>query len=193
MRIFLAGVGCVGKTTIGAKLAQLLGYRFVDLDIEIEHFFGTSIERLRNRHLTSHSFRLAASQALRHVLSREDNCNCVIALPPSGLMGGYWKVVDSTPGAIIVVLKDTPENILNRITFYDVDSNQIQRSLMDQEKARYLRQIRDDISYFSRSYKRAHASVDIANCSPNEASCKVKDALMLIQSRDGTYAKRTSV
>src|ERR1700745_1906205 len=99
MRIFLAGIGCVGKTTVGAKLADLLEYRFFDLDVEIEHFFGTSIERLRNSYLTSHSFRVAASQALKHVLTREDSCNCVIALPPSGLMGAYWKVVKQTPDA----------------------------------------------------------------------------------------------
>jgi adenylylsulfate kinase-like enzyme len=32
MRIFLAGISCVGKTTIGARLAGLLKYRFFDLD-----------------------------------------------------------------------------------------------------------------------------------------------------------------
>jgi shikimate kinase len=36
MRIFLAGVGCLGKTAVGAKLADLLGYPFFDLDVEIE-------------------------------------------------------------------------------------------------------------------------------------------------------------
>ena len=121
MRIFLAGVSCVGKTTIGARLAGLLEYRFFDLDVETERFFETSIERLRNRHLTSHDFRLEASQALKDVLSREDSCNCVIALPPSGLLGGYWKVVNETRDATIVVLRDTAENILGRITFYDID------------------------------------------------------------------------
>ena len=126
MRIFLAGVSCVGKTTIGARLAGLLEYRFFDLDVETERFFGTSIERLRNRHLTSHDFRLVASQALKDVLSREDSCNCVIALPPSGLLGGYWKVVNETRDATIVVLRDTAENILGRITFYDINSARCQ-------------------------------------------------------------------
>lgn len=41
MRIFLAGVGCVGKTTIGALLASLIEYQFFDLDVETERFFGT--------------------------------------------------------------------------------------------------------------------------------------------------------
>ena len=68
MRIFLAGVSCVGKTTIGARLAGLLECRFFDLDVETERFFGTSIERLRNRYLTSHDFCVVASQALKDVL-----------------------------------------------------------------------------------------------------------------------------
>jgi len=60
MRIFLAGVSCVGKTAIGARLAGLLRFGFFDLDIETERFFGMSIERLRNRHLSSHGFHLAS-------------------------------------------------------------------------------------------------------------------------------------
>jgi len=182
MRIFLAGVSCVGKTTIGAQLAGLLEIRFFDLDVETEHFFGTSIERLRNRHLTSHDFRLAASRALKYVLSREDSCNCVIALPPSGLLGGYllggyWKVVNETRDATVVVLQDIAENILDRITFYDIDSRPVPMNLTDREKGLYLREIKRDIAYFSRSFRRADVSVDIAGCSPDEASRKVRDAL----------------
>jgi shikimate kinase len=155
MRIFLAGVSCVGKTTIGARLAGLLECRFFDLDVETERFFGTSIERLRNRYLTSHDFRLVASQALKDVLSRRDSCNCVIALPPSGLLGGYWKVVNETKHAIIVVLGDSAENILGRITFYDIDSRPVPTNLTDREKGLYLREIKRDISYFRCSFRRA--------------------------------------
>jgi shikimate kinase len=177
MRIFLAGVSCVGKTTMGARLAGLLDYRFFDLDLETERFFQTSIERLRSRHLTSDDFRRDASRALRHVLAREDSCNCVIALPPSGLLGDYWKVVSATPSATIVVLRDTPENILKRITFYDVNSHPVQKDLTDLEKRFYLREIKRDNTYYSRSFRRAQMSVDIAGCSPDEASRKIKDAL----------------
>jgi shikimate kinase len=177
MRIFLAGVSCVGKTTIGARLAGLLEYRFFDLDVETERFFETSIERLRNRHLTSHDFRLAASPALKHVLSREDSCNCVVALPPSGLLGGYWKIVNETRDATIAVLRDEPENILKRMTFYDIDSRPLQKNLTDRERGLYLREIKRDIAYFNRSFRRAHVSVDITGCSPDDASRKVRDAL----------------
>jgi hypothetical protein len=125
---------------------------------------------------------------LKHVLSREDSCNCVIALPPSGLMGGYWKVVNKTQNATIVVLRDMPENILKRITFYDIDSCPIQRNLTDREKGFYLREIKGDIAYFRRSLQRAHITVDIAGCGPDAASRKVKGALAPAPLREPSQA-----
>jgi shikimate kinase len=118
MRIFLTGVSCVGKTTIGAKLAALLDDAFVDLDAEIESYFGTSIERLRRQYLTVYSFRKEVSKALKHVLTRKDSRDCVIVLPPSGLMDSYWRVVKKAEGTIVVI-RDEPENIVARAIFYD--------------------------------------------------------------------------
>ena len=103
MRVFLTGVGCVGKTSIGAILASRLGCRFYDLDLEIERFFKTSIERLRNRFLTVESFRSEAARALMHILAHPESRNCVIALPPSGLMGRYLRVLKRAGGTIIVL------------------------------------------------------------------------------------------
>lgn len=164
MRVFVGGVSCVGKTTIGARLADLLTQQFYDLDAESQLFFGTSIERLRNSHLTLNGFRRDLAKALQHVLSRGESRNCVIALPPSGLMGPCWKVVQTTQDAFIVVLVDTPENILERITFYDIDSREVYRILSVDEKLGYLQAIRKDIRYFKRSWKKANLVVDIAGC-----------------------------
>jgi len=177
MRIFLAGVSCIGKTTVGARLAGCLECQFFDLDVEVERFFGTSIGRLRNRYPASHDFRRMAARALKHVLSRDDGRNCVIALPPSGLLGSYWKAIKDTRDTVVVVLRDTPENILGRITFYDIDSHPVQKNLTDREKRLYLRDIKRDIAYFSRSFTRAHVSVDITGCDPDEAVRKIEDAL----------------
>ena len=178
MRIFLTGVACVGKTTVGKKLGGLLGCQFFDLDREIERFFGTSVERLRKRYLTPYSFRIEASKALKEIVSRgEDGQNCVIALPPSGLMDAYWRVVKSAKAAIVVI-QDKPENILKRITFYDIDSRQIQKHLTEREKRLYLREIRGDMTYYGRTYKRATATVDIAGLGPDDAARKVRDALI---------------
>ena len=94
-------------------------------------------------------------------------------------MGAYWKVVSKAQDATIVVLKDTPENILKRITFYDIDSCPIKVNPTDREKSLYLREIRKDITYFSRSFQKAHLCVDITGSGPDEAARKVSDALTL--------------
>ena len=179
MRVFVTGVACVGKTTIGRKLAELLGLAFFDLDHEIEAFFGTSIERLQNKHLTTHSYREAAAKALVDVLRRPESENSVIALPPSGLMGGYWRAVKKSTG-IIIVLTDKPQNILERITIYDEDSKLIEKKVTPREKPLYLAEIREDIAYYGRTYKRAHSRVDIAGLSPDDAAERVREAVLAV-------------
>jgi shikimate kinase len=96
-------------------------------------------------------------------------------------MDNYWKVIRNTTESIIVALEDTPENILTRITFYDVDSQPIQRTLTDRERRLYLQEIKGDIAYFRRSYQRAHIRVDITGWSPEEASLRIKDILMRVR------------
>ncbi len=98
-------------------------------------------------------------------------------------MDNYWKVIRNTSESIIVVLEDAPENILARITFYDVDSQPIQRTLTDRERRFYLQEIKRDIAYFGRSYQRAHIKVDITGWSPEEASLRIKDILMPVRVR----------
>lgn len=176
MRVFLIGVSCVGKTTIGRRLSELLDLGFFDLDEEIESFFGTSIERLQSRFITMHSFREEAAKALARLLARPVSRECVIALPPSGLMGGYLRVLKKSPG-IRVVLRDLPERILERLMFYDVDSRPTEKSLTAAEKRIYLREIKKDITYFRNSYERADLQVDISGLDVLEAAQRVKLAL----------------
>jgi shikimate kinase len=147
---------------------------FFDLDIEIEKFFGESIERLQKRFLTICSFRLEASKALIHLLTQPESLHAVIALPPSGLLAGYLNTVKKANG-IVVAVDDTPESILERIVFYDIDSKPMTKSLSQNEKQWYLKDIKKDITYFGKSYKRAHLRVDIAGMDANEATLAIKD------------------
>jgi shikimate kinase len=172
-RIFLTGVGCVGKTTVGRELANLFDVAFFDLDYEIEKFFGTSIERLQDQFLTNHSYRDKASEALVYLLARSESQESVIALPPSGLMGGYLRAIKKSSG-ITVALLDKPENIVERITFYDRDSNPIKTDLTAEEKRQYLKEIKKDITYFKKTYERANLRVDIEGMVPEEAAARVR-------------------
>ena len=157
-------------------MAALLGTPFFDLDAEIESYFGTTIERLQNRFLTPYSYRKETLNALKHVLSRDNIKTCVIALPPSGLMDSYWRLLKNL-GATIVVLEDSPENILNRIVFYDLDSKVIDKRLLENEKRLYLKEIKGDISYFKRISRRANITVDIAGLGPEDSARKTCRAL----------------
>jgi shikimate kinase len=177
MKVFLTGVSCVGKTTSGAKLASLLGYPFFDLDHEIETLFGKPLERLQAECLSKQAFRKKACQALRHLLAQGQTENCVVALPPSGLMGEYPRVIKKA-GGIAVVLEDTPENILARITFYDADSRPIIKKLTDHEQRYYLRAIRLDIAYFNRTYRKADVTVNISGLGVMASATKMRDVLV---------------
>lgn len=172
-QVFLTGVSCVGKTTIGAQLATLMDRCFVNLDTEIEKFFATSIERLQQRFLTSYSYRKEASKALGHVLANLNSQPAIVDLPPSGLMDSYWRVVKTIP-AIIVVLEDEPGNILARVTFYDIDSRPVSKQLTVSEKRSYLQDIKEDMSYFRRSYRRANLHVNVAGLAPEAAALKIR-------------------
>jgi len=183
MRIFITGVSCVGKTTVGSILAFRLGYLFYDLDKEIERFSGTSIERLQDKCLTMHSYRNEAAKALVHILAQSNNQDCVIVLPPSGLMGAYLRVVKKTEGTT-VVLVDSPENILGRITFYDKDSRLIAKQLTQDEKHFYLRETKEDITYFRKSYERADMQVDISGLDAESAAKKLEQSLAVILGKE---------
>ena len=175
-RIFLAGIACVGKTAIGNELATLLGCRFYDLDTEVEAFYGTSIERLQKQHRFMDDFRKAAAKVLGHILLDPESHHCVVALPPRGLMGPYWSVVRKSQ-ATIVVIRDEPENILNRIIFFDIDSRPVTRLLSQDERRLYLREIKEDITYFNRSYKKATMSVDISGLNIEASAQRIQNEL----------------
>ncbi len=169
MRVFLTGVSCVGKTTVGRRLAELMGISFFDLDTEIEQFFGMSIERLQQKYWMPHDFRKEAAKALLSILDRPESQQAVIALPPSGLMGGYLAVIKKTPG-LKVALLDKPERILDRIVFYDVDSRPMDKHLTDEERPLYLKEIKKDITYFKKSYTRADLQVSIEGLDVEQAA-----------------------
>jgi shikimate kinase len=100
----------------------------------------------------------------------------VIALPPSGLKDAYSRTIKKVEG-VVVAITDTLENILKRITFYDIDSKLIQKELSDKEKAYHLKEIKKDITYFGKTYKRAHLMVDTAGLSIEDSVSRIQDAV----------------
>lgn len=161
MRILLTGIACVGKTTIGRSLASRLGYRFFDLDEEVEKFYKLSIERLQKRLRSMEEFRRKCAAVLAVLGTQRCTDDFVIALPPRGLMVPYLRVVRQLD-ALTIALKDKSENVLERVVFYDIDSKPIDTRLSAVEKRLCLRDIKADAAYFARSYKKADLTVDLA-------------------------------
>lgn len=175
MKVFLVGVGCVGKTTIGGILAQRLGYPFFDLDVEIERHFGQSIERLRERFGYEHTFWQETAPILSQLGRGHEDV--VVALVPSGLRDAYLRALKKLIPRVVVAIEDEPDNILARITFFDIDSKPMKTSLTKPEKRLYLKEIKKDITYFRRSYRRADLRVDIAELDAESSAEKIELAL----------------
>jgi shikimate kinase len=185
MRVLLTGVGCVGKTTVGRLVADRLGYPFFDLDEEIERHFGTSVMRLQSRFLTDYSYRKEVSVVLTRIAG--ENKDCVIALPPSGLRDAYLRVIGKME-CVTVAIEDTPENILSRIRFYDIDSRRIEKYLTGEEKKLYRKEIKKDVTYFRKSYQRADLHADITGLD-GEASAEKIERLLAQHCKEGGTAR----
>jgi shikimate kinase len=176
MKVFLAGVSCVGKTAIGMSLAGRLGCSFYDLDREIEKHFGESLGRLSSKTLTPYSFRKQfIAPVISKLMQSEREGSFVMALTPSSLMDNAYAALRGA--GVVVALRDSPEDILGRITFYDEESRPICKTLTDEERAHYLKDIRKDIQYFGRSFRKADLVVDIGGLDIEESGALLERRL----------------
>lgn len=89
MIIYIVGISCVGKTTIGKMLAEKINYSFFDLDEEIENYYQMPIERIQDECLTMNGYREKASVVLDTLFS--ETTYSVISGTPSGLKYSYLK------------------------------------------------------------------------------------------------------
>ncbi len=119
------------------------------------------ISRTKARFLSEYSFRAEASKVLKRIIEQNRDRDYVVAMPPSGVMDSYWRLLKKLDCTIIAI-RDNPANILDRITLFDDDSQPIHKVLTQKEKAYYLKDIKKDITYFGKSYQRAHYTMDIA-------------------------------
>lgn len=180
MRIFMSGVSCVGKTTVGPLLAEQLERSFFDMDREIERFHGMKIRPLRRKIPTMREYRVEAAKALVHLLAQKKSEEPVISMPPSGFMQAYWDVI-KTQTCAKITLFDAPENILKRLIFFDEESNPKEKTLNKEQAARYLKSIYTDMEYFQDSYNRSDAQVAITGLNPHQAAKKVSVILRVMK------------
>jgi len=164
MILYLVGISCVGKTTIGRLLADKIDFKFHDLDIEIQNYYNKPIERIQDECFSMNGYREKASIVLDSLFSKD--YDSVISGTPSGLKFAYLQVYKkhkATKDLYSIYIGDSFENVLNRLTFYDKNSNPITEILDEQKKKRYLKEIKADYNYFKDSYSRSDFTIDINN------------------------------
>lgn len=164
MKIYIVGISCVGKTTIGSLLADNLNYTFYDLDEEVERFYQKPIEQIQNECYSIIGFRQKASIVLDNLFTTDENS--VIAGTIAGLKDSYFKIYQKhkkRKDLISIHIIDDPENVLNRLTFYDADSKMYEKALDDKMRKMYLKEIVADWKYFQKSLNLADLQVSIKN------------------------------
>ncbi|MFA5813993.1 MAG: shikimate kinase [Bacteroidales bacterium] len=169
VKIYLVGISCVGKTTIGRLLADYLGFTFYDLDDEVQKYYQKPIEIIQNECLSMNGYRQKASVVLDKLLKIQENS--VISGTPAGLRDSYLQVYKKHKKEINLIsvnIIDTPENVLDRLTFYDIDSKLLDIELIANEKKKYLKKIIVDLNYFKKSLSRADLQISIENMSLTE-------------------------
>ncbi len=166
MILYLVGISCVGKTTIGKMLAEKIDFSFFNLDIEIQSYYKKPIARIQDECLSMNGYREKASKVLDYLFAK--NIDSVISGTPSGLKYSYLQVYQkhkADKDLYSILINDSYENVLDRLTFYDKDSKPMTEKLDDSKKKRYLKEIKADYNFFRDSYKRADFKIDINNFS----------------------------
>ena len=126
-RIVLTGFMGSGKTTVGALLAEELGWSFVDLDREIEQREGRSVPQIFAES-GEQRFRHAEAAALASLLGQR---RVVIALgggAPEEL--GNRLLLEQTPRTAVVYLAASFEVLVERCRLQAVDPGATERPVL---------------------------------------------------------------
>jgi shikimate kinase len=108
--LILVGLPGVGKSTVGAGVAERLGRPFLDFDVEIERRTGCSVARLFAERGEAH-FR-ALERALTEELRHRPG---MVLAPGGGWVGNPANVALLRPPGRIIYLRVSPETALRRL------------------------------------------------------------------------------
>ncbi len=107
----LLGLRGAGKSTIGRRAAQALGFPFVELDAQVEQRTGTSLRALFEMHGAQY-FRDTERAALREVLARAEP---VVLATSGGIVTDFESFERLRRDTLTVWLKASPEEHWERV------------------------------------------------------------------------------
>jgi shikimate kinase len=165
-RIVLVGFMCAGKTTVGRRLAQQLGWQFLDFDRTIEEREGRRIADIFREDGENHFRGLEA----RLTEEAQDRKRFVLA------PGGGWvtqpELVDRLrPGSLFVWLRVQPETVYARQRVQKA----VERPLLGVEHP--LDTIRTILADRVGLYRQADAVVDTDGRDPDDVVADIVEIL----------------
>jgi shikimate kinase len=118
--IFLVGFMGAGKTTIGLAVAKLLGWRFVDLDAQVEARAGLSIAEIF-RSKGEAEFRRIELASLKQMIESHDIREAVVALGGGAYAEVNVRGLIAQTGQITVFLDAPVSELLKRCRQSEVE------------------------------------------------------------------------
>jgi shikimate kinase len=152
--IFLLGTGNVGKTTTAKMLAEKLGFDFYDLGPEMKKFHAMTFDELNSAYAGWNQDPLdhRRGQILGRIVSKPGKK--VIAVSPM-YYSTYFTKYTRLPGAVPIVLEDSPEHIFGRLVFADENDVVYQDdAYKNRYRRHYLSEISKDQTYYRKSFEK---------------------------------------
>lgn len=161
MKIFLFGVPCVGKSTIGDALSKKLNYLFFDIDDEINKKLNKSIDYFSENYDHDERSKIKSDIMKEISLIKDD---CVIAVSPLHNIKSY-KFLLSNKAIITININNTVENIFDFLGFYDEDNKVLEDSIeyKNKYKIHYMNEIKKDILYYNSIYSLVEIQYDASD------------------------------
>lgn len=155
----LVGLPGSGKSTIGPILAVRLGWKFIDLDVEIENYSGLQVPEIFLKHGEA-GFR-AIERELTERLASEPR----FILAP----GGGWILQNTLPGAFVVWLRVDPHEAVARL-----GEGAGRRPLLESDP---LKKMKELLAHREQYYAKADFVVDTNGRTPVAVAEEIADAI----------------
>lgn len=164
-KIVLIGFRCVGKTTIGEKLAKILGWNFIDLDTEIQRKEKKTIKKMVEEKGWEYFRRLEKEE-----MKRLENLKNVVVALGGGSVYHQEELEALSKKSLVVWLYASTEVILKRIKEDEKTASQrpVLKNL-DLEKE-ITEVLKERIPLYE---KFSHIRIDTDKASPEEVVKKI--------------------
>ena len=174
--IFIVGFSGSGKTTVGAEVANLLQWKFIDIDQQIVNKTSKSIAEIFKLNKGEQYFREIEKATLKELIHFENQ----IISTGGGIILDEGNLRSMLDNGYVICLDADPNTILNRLNLQSLSSDNIFRTILDSddqlEKIIKLKNERDPI------YKKSDYIIKTDGLTPREISNQIIDHWVKIYS-----------